>query len=31
MDIITELVSKLDLEDFRTMKIERILDDRFES
>ena len=27
MDMITELVSKLDLEDFRTLKIERIVDD----
>jgi len=27
MDMITELISKLDLEDFRTMKIERIFDD----
>jgi hypothetical protein len=27
MDIITELISKLDLEDFRTLKIERIIDD----
>lgn len=26
MDMITELISKLDLEDFRTLKIERILD-----
>ena len=28
MDMITELISKLDLEDFRTLKIERIIDDR---
>jgi len=27
MDMITELISKLDLEDFRTLKIERIVDD----
>ena len=27
IDIITELISKLDLEDFRTLKIERIIDD----
>ena len=27
MDMITELISKLDLEDFRTLKIERIIDD----
>ena len=27
MDMITELISKLDLEDFRTLKIEKILDD----
>jgi len=26
MDMITELISKLDLEDFRTLKIERIAD-----
>ena len=26
MDMITELISKLDLEDFRTLKIERIVD-----
>jgi len=25
--LITELISKLDLEDFRTLKIERIVDD----
>jgi len=31
MDMITELISKLDLEDFRTLKIERIIDDRGES
>ena len=28
MDMITELISKLDLEDFRTLKIERIVDDQ---
>lgn len=27
MDMITELISKLDLADFRTLKIERIIDD----
>ncbi len=27
MDMITELIGKLDLEDFRTLKIERIIDD----
>ena len=27
MDMITELISKLDLEDFRTLKIEGIIDD----
>jgi hypothetical protein len=27
MDMITELISKLDLEDFRTLRIERIIDD----
>lgn len=27
MDMITELISKLDLENFRTLKIERIVDD----
>ncbi len=27
MDMITELISKVDLEDFRTLKIERIVDD----
>jgi hypothetical protein len=27
MDMITELISKLDLTDFRTLKIERIVDD----
>lgn len=27
MDMITELISKLDLEDFRTLKIERIIED----
>ena len=27
MDMITELISKLDLEDFRTLNIERIIDD----
>lgn len=27
MEMITELISKLDLEDFRTLKIERIIDD----
>src|SRR5437870_12578773 len=27
MDMITELIGKLDLEDFRTLKIERIVDD----
>ena len=27
MDMVTELISKLDLEDFRTLKIERIIDD----
>jgi len=27
MDMITELINKLDLEDFRTLKIERIVDD----
>lgn len=27
MDMITELISKLDLEDFRTLKIERIVDE----
>ena len=27
MDMITELISKLDLEDFRTLRIERIVDD----
>ena len=27
MDMITELISKLNLEDFRTLKIERIIDD----
>jgi len=26
MDMITELISKLDLEDFRSLKIERIID-----
>jgi hypothetical protein len=31
MDMITELISKLDLEDFRKLKIERIIDDRCES
>ena len=31
MDMITELISKLDLADFRTLKIERIIDDRGES
>ena len=31
VDMITELISKLDLADFRTLKIERIIDDRFES
>lgn len=28
MDMITELIGKLDLEDFRTLKIERIVGDR---
>jgi len=27
MDMITELISKLDLEDFRTLRIERIVDE----
>jgi hypothetical protein len=27
MDMITELIGKLDLEDFRTLRIERIIDD----
>ena len=27
MDMITELISKLDLEDFRTLRIEGIIDD----
>ena len=27
MDMITDLISKLDLEDFRTLKIERIIED----
>lgn len=27
MDMITELIRKLDLEDFRTLRIERIIDD----
>jgi len=27
MDMITELINKLDLEDFRTLKIERIIED----
>ena len=27
MDMITELISKLDLEDFRTLKIEKIIDE----
>ena len=27
MDMITELISKLNLEDFRTLKIERLVDD----
>ena len=27
MDMVTELISKLDLEDFRILKIERIIDD----
>ena len=31
MDTITELISKLDLEDFRKLRIERIIDDRDES
>ena len=31
MDMITELISKLDLEDFRTLKIERVIADRGES
>jgi hypothetical protein len=30
IDMITELISKLDLEDFRTLKIERIIDDLVE-
>ena len=31
LDMITELISKLDLAGFRTLKIERIIDDRGES
>lgn len=27
MELITELITKLDLEDFRTLKIERVIDD----